>query len=265
MVTESRGQVQKSLNMIVEDYIPDAVKSPSVITVAGWKERYWIWRRRIQSAWSKYIVMPSQCKGYHRKRTAEECQELYRIINDAIPRNDKATIKTHTTNLMETMLRGQFEEAFASGHRIQWELKNVLEAPSIHYARAFAMTTQKNYWAQITIKMVTEQIVCIYDRKGKIVFGHPTEAKRVVEYPCFERNVSTEGTTWRLAAKLAVDDPRRVNGLVPQEAVVQAAMEGKSVEEQKKVLMTTRKQQAKEFEEQNAKYQQKRQQKQAKS
>lgn len=236
-IGEVRGQSQKSLGMLVEDYIPDAATSPgSLLSVNGLKERYQMIRRWGTSVWSKYIILPSQLTGFSRDRTALECQDIYRIINEAIPKNDKHAITENTTNLMNQMLRSQFEPTFAAGNRIQWEMKSVLEAPKIHHARAFAMTTQKNYWAQLTMKLVTEQVVCIYDRKGKVVFGHPKDTKRVVEYPCFERHVSDPASKWRLCGKLAIDDPRRANGLVPLDPVVQAAMDGKSPSEQALIL-----------------------------
>ena len=46
------------------------------------------------------------------------------------------------------------------------------------------------------------QILALYDSTSRLVRGHPTKPKPVIDYIVFERNLTLDESSWRIAGKL---------------------------------------------------------------
>ena len=51
------------------------------------------------------------------------------------------------------------------------------------------------------------QILALYDSANRVVGGHPTRSKPVVDYIVLERNLSSNESSWRIAGKLPPQQP----------------------------------------------------------
>lgn len=50
--------------------------------------------------------------------------------------------------------------------------------------------------------------MALYDSASRLVRGHPTVPKAVIDYVVFERNLTTlSGSSWRIAGKLPPQQP----------------------------------------------------------
>ena len=79
-----------------------------------------------------------------------------------------------------------------------------------------------NEFAQLTVRMHSQQTLAVYDRFGRLIHGSEHVAKDVLEFVVFEKHISNTYGRWRLHAKILPDwlparEPGRLTYKVPRE------------------------------------------------
>ncbi|CAH8583222.1 unnamed protein product [Heterobilharzia americana] len=85
---------------------------------------------------------------------------------------------------------------------LQWRFKGNIELPRVVHIRCTEFMSKGNYFAQVTVRLYTQQILAIYNRFGRLLYGNPDVAVDVLEYAVFEKHVSDEYGIWRLHGKV---------------------------------------------------------------
>lgn len=49
--------------------------------------------------------------------------------------------------------------------------------------------------------------MAVYDTTGRLIRGHPSLSKKVIDYVVFERPLTTANAQWRICAKLPPQKP----------------------------------------------------------
>lgn len=99
-------------------------------------------------------------------------------------------------------------------HTIIWKYLDDLEPPSVVQVRNGELMAKTNLYAQITVRFHSKQIMAIFDRHGRLIFGSPTNVKEVLEYIVFEKYLVNEYGEWRMHERIRVN-----NGESPPEAL----------------------------------------------
>ncbi|BFZ22631.1 hypothetical protein BsWGS_25670 [Bradybaena similaris] len=88
---------------------------------------------------------------------------------------------------------------------MHWQLVEVVEPARVVQVRTENMITKDNMFAQVTVRLHTKQILAIYDRFGRLMYGDPQLPKSVVEYVIMEKWISDTNGRWRIHGKIIPD------------------------------------------------------------
>lgn len=88
---------------------------------------------------------------------------------------------------------------------INWRFIKSLEPPRVVHARCTDVISKDNIFGQVTVRFHTQQMLAIYDRFGRLMYGSETVAKDVLEYVVFEKHLSNEYGQWRIHDKIIPD------------------------------------------------------------
>ncbi|NXF93176.1 RM45 protein, partial [Eubucco bourcierii] len=85
---------------------------------------------------------------------------------------------------------------------IRWSFVESLEPPRVVHLRCDSVVSRGNLYGQVTVRMHTRQILAIYDRFGRLMYGGEQTPKDVLEYVVFERYLVNPYGTWRMHGKI---------------------------------------------------------------
>ncbi|NWX09624.1 RM45 protein, partial [Caloenas nicobarica] len=85
---------------------------------------------------------------------------------------------------------------------IRWSFVESLEPPRVVHIRCDSLVNRGNLYGQVTVRMHTRQILAIYDRFGRLMYGGEQMPKDVLEYVVFERYLVNPYGTWRMHGKI---------------------------------------------------------------
>ncbi|NXP82788.1 RM45 protein, partial [Ramphastos sulfuratus] len=85
---------------------------------------------------------------------------------------------------------------------IRWSFVESLEPPRVVHLRCDSIVNRGNLYGQVTVRMHTRQILAIYDRFGRLMYGGEQTPKDVLEYVVFERYLVNPYGTWRMHGKI---------------------------------------------------------------
>ncbi|NWY72336.1 RM45 protein, partial [Erithacus rubecula] len=88
---------------------------------------------------------------------------------------------------------------------IRWRFLESLEPPRVVQVRCEAIMNRGNLYGQVTVRMHSRQILAIYDRFGRLMYGGEEIPKDVLEYVVFERYLVNPYGTWRMHGKIVPD------------------------------------------------------------
>ncbi|KAH9524303.1 39S ribosomal protein L45, mitochondrial [Bulinus truncatus] len=95
-----------------------------------------------------------------------------------------------------------------------WSIVETVEPPKVVHIRTEEMITDDNIFAQVTVRLHTKQILAIYDRFGRLMYGDPLLPKSVVEYVIMEKWVSDTYGRWRVHGKIVPDSAAPRDNLI---------------------------------------------------
>ncbi|NXT42639.1 RM45 protein, partial [Pelecanoides urinatrix] len=101
---------------------------------------------------------------------------------------------------------------------IRWSFVESLEPPRVVHIRCDSIVNRGNLYGQVTVRMHTRQILAIYDRFGRLMYGGEQVPKDVLEYVVFERYLVNPYGTWRMHGKIVPE------WAPPKEPIVKTVM-----------------------------------------
>lgn len=134
------------------------------------------------------------------KQFAIKAQEIYVEAHEALMAKDKQRVRKLVTERAYPEMWHNIRTT-----TIRWKFLQSLEPPRVVHARQTHVVTPENIFAQITVRLHTQQTLAIYDRFGRLMHGSEIIAKDVLEYVVYECNVSNEYGSWRLHSKIVPD------------------------------------------------------------
>ncbi|NXE15721.1 RM45 protein, partial [Lophotis ruficrista] len=101
---------------------------------------------------------------------------------------------------------------------IRWSFVESLEPPRVVHVRCDSIVNRGNLYGQVTVRMHTRQILAIYDRFGRLMYGGEQTPRDVLEYVVFERYLVNPYGTWRMHGKIVPE------WAPPKEPIVKTVM-----------------------------------------
>lgn len=124
---------------------------------------------------------------------ARESINIYTKAYECLASRDGKTIFEHVTEHCFPLMTSGLKH-----HTIIWKYLGDVEPARVVQVQTEDQLIKNNKFAQITVRMFTKQIMAIYDRHGRLVYGSPVDVKEVLEYNVFEKYLSDEYGRWRL-------------------------------------------------------------------
>lgn len=131
------------------------------------------------------------------KDFVETAQDIYIRTHEALMKNDESAIRENVTERLYPEVKCNVRNV-----TIRWKFLGSIEPPRCVHARQTNVVSKENVFAQITVRMHTQQSLAIYDRFGRLMHGSEIIAKDVLEYVVFEKNISNLYGEWRMHAKI---------------------------------------------------------------
>ncbi|XP_078036650.1 mitochondrial ribosomal protein L45 [Augochlora pura] len=182
---------------IFEPYVvPEGDGKYSSITKEGAKQKMEFIEKK-----SKSYMAIRKIKSYLDDFTTDtfidEALEIYKKAHNALATKNKDDLIQYVTETAYSKMLHNIEDK-----TIVWKFLESLEPARIVHARCTHIIKQDNTFAQVTVRFHSQQILCIYDRFGRLLKGSEMLRKDVLDYIVFERHLSNEYGTWRLHAKI---------------------------------------------------------------
>lgn len=131
------------------------------------------------------------------KTFAETAQDIYIRTHEALMNNDEPAIRECVTERLYPEIKFNTKNV-----TLRWKFLGSIEPPRVVHARQTHLISKENIFAQVTVRMHTQQSLAIYDRFGRLMHGSEILAKDVLEYVVFEKNISNLYGEWRMHAKI---------------------------------------------------------------
>lgn len=182
---------------ILESYVvPEGDGKFSAITTAGAKQKY----EYLEKKGKSYMAI-KKIKMYDEHFTVKEfpevALEIYKKAHEALNRKDENELLQYVTEHAYPIMTNNL-----ANKTIVWKFLESLEPAYVVHARVLNLITKDNMMAQVTVRFHTQQILCIYDRFGRLFMGSETVKKDVLDYVVFERHLSNIYGTWRIHGKI---------------------------------------------------------------
>ncbi|XP_055302170.1 probable 39S ribosomal protein L45, mitochondrial [Sitodiplosis mosellana] len=192
-----RPIILSATSNIFEPYVPpEGDGKLSKFTAGGAKQTYEFLEKK-----SKSMMAVRKIRAYEEdfspKTFGETAQDIYIRTHEALMGNDESAIRENVTERLYPEIKHNTKNV-----TIRWKFLGSIEPPRVVHARQTHLISKENIFAQITVRMHTQQSLAIYDRFGRLMHGSEILAKDVLEYVVFEKNISNLYGEWRMHAKI---------------------------------------------------------------
>ncbi|XP_076382065.1 mitochondrial ribosomal protein L45 [Megalopta genalis] len=182
---------------IFEPYVvPEGDGRYSSITKEGAKQKLEFAEKKSRS----YMAI-RKIKSYDDNFTTDafvdHALDIYKKAHNALVTKNKDDLIQYVTEAAYPKMLHNIEDK-----TIVWKFLESLEPTRIVHARCTSIITKENTFAQITVRFHSQQILCIYDRFGRLLKGSEILRKDVLDYIVFEKHLSNEYGIWRLHGKI---------------------------------------------------------------
>ncbi|XP_050186759.1 39S ribosomal protein L45, mitochondrial [Myiozetetes cayanensis] len=131
------------------------------------------------------------------KTFPEKAQEIFIEAHNSLANFNKQKLHSLVTErCYPEMVRGNRYKT------IRWSFVESLEPPRVVHVRCDSVMNRGNLYGQVTVRMHTRQILAIYDRFGRLMYGGEQVPKDVLEYVVFERYLVNPYSSWRMHGKI---------------------------------------------------------------
>lgn len=178
---------------------PEGDGKSSVLSTAGAKQNIEFVGKKSRSYMAVRKIREYE-EDFKPAKFAEAAQEIYIKSHEALMAKEKEKLKDFVTERAYPEMIHNTDLT-----TIRWKFLKSLEPPRVVHARYQDVVTAGNMFAQVTVRMHTQQTLAIYDRFGRLMHGSEILAKDVLEYVVFEKHITNEYGLWRLHAKIVPD------------------------------------------------------------
>ncbi|KFQ22201.1 hypothetical protein N331_05793, partial [Merops nubicus] len=135
--------------------------------------------------------------NFSTKTFPEKAQEIFIEAHNCLTNFNKQKLHSLVTErCYPEMVRGNRYKT------IRWSFVESLEPPRVVHVRCDSLVNRGNLYGQVTVRMHSRQILAIYDRFGRLMYGGEQVPKDVLEYVVFERYLANPYGTWRMHGKI---------------------------------------------------------------
>ncbi|XP_033198616.1 mitochondrial ribosomal protein L45 [Bombus vancouverensis nearcticus] len=182
---------------IFDSYVaPEGDGKFSPINRTGAKQKFEFIEKK-----SKSFMALRKIKTYEDNYSSDTFREnllnVYKKAHEALCRKDQDEILQYVTETAYPLMIHN-----VANKTIVWKFLESLEPARIVHARVTSLISRSNLFAQVTIRFHTQQLLCIYDRFGRLLLGSETVKKDVLDYIVFEKHISNVYGTWRIHGKI---------------------------------------------------------------
>lgn len=131
------------------------------------------------------------------KTFGDTAQDIYIRTHEALEKNDEDALREYVTERLHPEIIYGIKNV-----TLRWKFLGSIEPPRVVHARQTHLISKENVFAQVTVRMHTQQTLAIYDRFGRLMHGSEIIAKDVLEYVVFEKNISNLYGEWRIHHKI---------------------------------------------------------------
>lgn len=184
----------------MEPYVPpEGDGKRSVFTKVGAKQNLQFVEKKSKSMMAVRKIRQYD-DNFDPREFAVKGQEIYVEAHEAMMAKNKQRLRELVTekSYPEMMHNVKYTT-------IRWKFLQSLEPPRVVHVRQHHLVTNENIFAQVTVRLHTQQTLAIYDRFGRLMHGSEIIAKDVLEYVVFENNVSNLYGSWRMHSKIVPD------------------------------------------------------------
>lgn len=185
---------------IFEAYVPpEGDGKRSSLSKDGVKQKYELLEKK-----SKSMLAVRKIRQYEEEfdhdEFAAQAQDIYVKVHDLMAQK-------RVDDLRDVITERAYPEIVHNVDQktIRWRFVKSLEPARVVHARCTDVISKDNIFGQVTVRFHTQQILAIYDRFGRLMYGSETVAKDVLEYVVFEKHLSNEYGHWRIHDKIIPD------------------------------------------------------------
>lgn len=183
-----------------EPYVPpEGDGKRSTLSKDGVKQKYELLEKK-----SKSMLAVRKIRQYEEEfdhdEFAAQAQDIYVQVHDLMSQK-------RVDDLRDVITERAYPEIIHNVDQktIHWRFIRSLELPRVVHARCTDVISKDNIFGQVTVRFHTQQMLAIYDRFGRLMYGSETVTKDVLEYVVFEKHLSNEYGKWRIHDKIIPD------------------------------------------------------------
>ncbi|XP_046570350.1 probable 39S ribosomal protein L45, mitochondrial [Haliotis rubra] len=225
---------------IFEPFVPpEGDGKSSFLSTEGVKQKYTEFEKKGKSFMALRKVRQFE-DDFDTKDFAQQAQDILMEAQKCL--EDVRGNKNRLHELVSE--KGYVEMVFGLENKtFRWGFVESIEPPRVTHVRTTEVLGKDNLYAQVTVRMHTKQILAIYDRFGRLMYGSETIPKDCLEYVVFEKHIANVYGQWRVHGKIIPDwmPPRepliktyRVPKFEPLEELEEDTSSSTSVEKQDK-------------------------------
>ncbi|OWA52317.1 putative 39S ribosomal protein L45, mitochondrial [Hypsibius exemplaris] len=182
---------------ILEPFIPpEGDGKLSTLTKDGVKQRYELLEKK-----GKTMLNLRKLRRFEEEFDsgdfAMKAQDIYIEAHNTLVKGDYEKLHDLVTELaFPDMLDG------TNNKTMRWKWVESIEMPRLVHVRVAPILTKTNLYGQITVRIHGRQLLSVYDRFGRLMYGSEDLVKNVLEYVVFEKHLANPYGAWRLHGKI---------------------------------------------------------------
>nr|CAG4649674.1 EOG090X0DDP [Scapholeberis mucronata]SVE93875.1 EOG090X0DDP [Scapholeberis mucronata] len=185
---------------VFEPYIPpEGDGKLSALSLGGAKQSVELLSKKSKSMMAVRKIR-SYDEDFSPKDFSDEAQDIYIRAHEALAKKDYDTLHDYVTELSFPLMTHDLR--FCT---LKWQFLKSLEPPRVVHVRCTDIVTKENIFSQVTVRFHTQQLLALYDRFGRLLYGSEVIAKDVLEYVVFEKHLSNTYGKWRIHEKIIPD------------------------------------------------------------
>jgi hypothetical protein len=198
-----------SPGIIAEPYKPRPPPLPLIrrwFTKEGWQIRK---ENLLAMLKTSFVIakLRQKSKGYTQSKFYREASDLYRQINYALAQGDRSVLRQLVTDTVLTGMKKELKHRETSWAQVHWELVGPIKKIRTLQGRLVGVDQTKNLdnsFAQLTLRIISNQKFAAYDKHGKLVAGDLEKELTVEDIWVFEKHLTQPEAKWRLCGRLSV-------------------------------------------------------------
>lgn len=195
-VPTDHGYKTDSSGQIFSSFIPRKDKSAKYF----WESA----KAKMQSTYAIAKIKKQETRPFNVIEFAKTAQKKFIDLNNDLQLAQKKSIELRMEEYATLDVLIALKKQFGNpGKKVYWRFVKEVERPRVvNCAVAQAPDSKDDFYAQITVRMCTDQILAIQDRYDRLILGSLKKPKQVIDFVVFERLLSDSYGNWRVCGKI---------------------------------------------------------------